>query len=58
MLKKIDWKQISQDGFGEMEDIQHLLKLDLKKIIHKCVGDTINIPKYLVHLMKNIWKKI
>jgi hypothetical protein len=37
-----------------MEDIQHLLKLSLKKIIHKCVGDTINIPKYFVHLMKKM----
>jgi len=37
-----------------MEDIQHLLKLSLKKITHKCVGDIINIPKYLVHLMKKM----
>jgi hypothetical protein len=43
-----------QDGFGEMEDIQHLFKLPLKKSTYKCVGDTINIPKYLVHLMKKM----
>jgi hypothetical protein len=53
-VEKAGRKQIFQDGFGEMEDIQRLLKLSLKKITHKCVGDTINIPKYLVHLMKKM----
>jgi len=48
------WKQIFQDGFGEMEDIQHLLKLFLKNITYKYVGNTINIPKYVVHLMKKM----
>jgi hypothetical protein len=37
-----------------MKDIQCLFKLSLKKIINKCVGDTINIPKYLVHLLKKM----
>jgi hypothetical protein len=53
-VEKVVWKQFFQDGFGGMEDIQHLFKLSLKKITHKCVGDIMNIPKYLVHLMKKM----
>ncbi len=32
-VEKIRWKQIFQDGFGNIEDIQNLIKLSLRNII-------------------------
>jgi len=40
-----------QDGWGSIREIEHLLDLSLKDIVHSQVGNTINISKYLVHLM-------
>ncbi len=44
-------KQIFQDGFGNIENIQNLIKLSLKNIIRDGTNIAIDIPKYLVHLM-------
>jgi hypothetical protein len=50
-VEKVGWKEIFQDGFGNIEDIQNLIKQSLKTII--CDGTNIasDIPKYLVYLM-------
>jgi hypothetical protein len=50
-VEKAGWKQIFQDGFGNIEDIQNLIKRSLKKIIRDGTNIAIDIPKYLVHLM-------
>ncbi len=50
-VEKAGWKQIFQDGLGNIEDIQNLIKRSLKKIIHEGTNVAIDIPKYLVRLM-------
>jgi hypothetical protein len=50
-VEKAGWKQIFQDGFGNIEDIQNLIKRSLKKIIHDGTNIASDIPKYLVRLM-------
>jgi hypothetical protein len=50
-VEKAGWKQIFEDGFGNMEDIQNLIKRPLKKIIRDGTNIAIDIPKYLVRLM-------
>jgi hypothetical protein len=50
-VEKAGWKQNFQDGFGNIEDIQNLIKRSLKKIIHDGTNIASDIPKYLVRLM-------
>ncbi|CAK9869218.1 unnamed protein product [Sphagnum jensenii] len=50
-VKKAGWKQIFQDGHGNIEDIQNLIKISLKKIICDRTNIANDIPKYLVCLM-------
>jgi len=50
-VEKVGWKQIFQDGFSNIEDIQNLIKRSLKKIIRDGTNNAIDIPKYLVRLM-------
>jgi len=44
-------KKTFQYGWGQIGEIEHLLNLSLKNIVHNRMGNTTNIPKYLVHLM-------
>jgi hypothetical protein len=50
-VEKVGWKQIFQDGFGNIDDIHNLIKFSLKKIIRDGTNIAIDIPKYLVRLM-------
>ncbi len=50
-VEKANLTATFQDGWGQIGEIEHLLDLLLKDIIHSRVGNTTNIPKYLVHLM-------
>jgi hypothetical protein len=61
-VQKAEWKQVFQDGFGNIEDIQNLIKLSLKKIIRDGTNIANDIPKYLVCLYLSTptvtnWKK-
>jgi hypothetical protein len=50
-VEKAGWKQLFQDGFGNIEDIQNLIKGSLKNIFRDATNTAIDIPKYLVRLM-------
>jgi hypothetical protein len=50
-VEKVNLQATFQDGWGGIGEIEHLLNLSLKDIVHTRVGNTINISKYLVHLM-------
>ncbi|CAK9198142.1 unnamed protein product [Sphagnum troendelagicum] len=50
-VEKVNMMATFQDGWGSIREIEHLLDLSLKDIVHSQVGNTINISKYLVHLM-------
>ncbi|KAH8934790.1 hypothetical protein BDL97_18G102800 [Sphagnum fallax] len=50
-VERAGWKQIFQDGHGNIEDIQNLIKVSLKKIIRDRTNIANDIPKYLVCLM-------
>jgi hypothetical protein len=50
-VEKVNLHATFRDGWGGIREIEHLLHLSLKDIIHTCVGNTIKISKYLVHLM-------
>jgi hypothetical protein len=50
-VEKLNLKPTFQDGWGSIGNIKHLLNLSLKDIVHSPMGDTTNIPKYLVDLM-------
>jgi hypothetical protein len=50
-VEKVNMTATFQDGWGSIREIEHLLDLSLKDIVHSQVGNTINISKYLVHLM-------
>jgi hypothetical protein len=50
-VEKVNLTATFQDGWGRIGEIEHLLDLSLKDIAHNQVGNTINIPKYLVRLM-------
>ncbi|CAM6080201.1 unnamed protein product [Sphagnum tenellum] len=50
-VEKVNLTTTFQDGWGSIGEIEHLLDLSLKDIVHTRVGSTINIPKYLVRLM-------
>jgi GTPase SAR1 family protein len=49
-VEKAGWKQIFQDGFGNIEDIQNLIKLSLK-ITYDGTSIGVDIAKYLIRLM-------
>ncbi len=53
-VERAGWKQIFQNGFGNIEDIQNLIKVSLKKIIRDRTNIANDIPKYLVCLMLNM----
>jgi hypothetical protein len=50
-IEKVNMKTTFQHGWGEIGDFEHLLNLSLKDNINTHMGNTINISKYLVHLM-------
>ncbi len=50
-VEKFNLKATFEDGWGGIGEIEHLLNLSLKDIVHSRVGNIINISKYLVHLM-------
>ncbi len=50
-VEKVNLNATFQDGWGRIGEIEHLLNLSLKDIVHRRMGNTTNIPKYLVHLM-------
>jgi hypothetical protein len=50
-VEKVNMQATFQDGWGGIGEIEHLLNLSLKDIVHTHMGNRINIPKYLVHLM-------
>ncbi|CAK9198095.1 unnamed protein product [Sphagnum troendelagicum] len=50
-VEKANLTATFQDGWGQIGEIEHLLNLSLKDIVHSRVGNTTNIPKYLVRLM-------
>jgi hypothetical protein len=50
-VEKVNLTATFQDGWGRIGEIEHLLNLSLKDIAHSQVGNTTNIPKYLVRLM-------
>ncbi|KAH8934778.1 hypothetical protein BDL97_18G102300 [Sphagnum fallax] len=53
-VERAEWKQIFQDGHGNIEDIQNLIKVSLKKILRDRTNIANDIPKYLVCLMLQI----
>jgi hypothetical protein len=50
-VEKANLTATFQDGWGSIGEIEHLLNLSLKDIVQSRMGNTINIPKYLVRLM-------
>jgi hypothetical protein len=50
-VEEVNLQATFQDGWGGIGEIEHLLNLSLKDILHTYMGNTINISKYLVHLM-------
>jgi hypothetical protein len=50
-VEKVNLKETFKYGWGGIREIEHLLNLSLKDIVHSRVGNTTNISKYLVHLM-------
>jgi hypothetical protein len=50
-VEKVNLTTTFQDGWGRIGEIEHLLDLSLKDIAHSQVGNTTNIPKYLVRFM-------
>jgi hypothetical protein len=50
-VEKVNLTTTFQDGWGRIGEIEHLLNLLLKDIVHRRVGNTTNIAKYLVRFM-------
>jgi hypothetical protein len=50
-VEEVNLQATFQDGWGGIGEIEHLLNLSLKDIVQTRMGNTINISKYLVHLM-------
>jgi hypothetical protein len=50
-VEKFNLKATFQDGWGGIGELEHLFNFSLKDIVYSCMGNIINISKYLVHLM-------
>jgi hypothetical protein len=50
-VEKVNLKETFKNGCGGIGEIEHLLNLSLKDIVHNRTGNTTKISKYLVHLM-------
>ncbi|CAM6039827.1 unnamed protein product, partial [Sphagnum compactum] len=50
-VEKFNLNATFEDGWGGIGEIEHLLNLSLKDIVHSRVGNRSNISKHLVHLM-------
>jgi len=50
-VEKVNLTTTFKNGWGPIGEIEHLLNLLLKDIVHRRMGNTTNIAKYLVRLM-------